>query len=102
MKASALIKSWFLETKGATELLWSDDKAVLSWMAQQHEDLEMKIVALTKENVVQEVFQVMTAGGQTAVVGTSGIVEGISRAMATMSAEEQSILKEMLKSKLAL
>jgi acetyl-CoA carboxylase/biotin carboxylase 1 len=102
VKASELIKSWFLETKGATEALWNDDKAVLSWMAQQHDDLEMKIVSLTRENVVQEVYQVMTAGGQTAVVGTSGIVEGISRAMATMSAEEQSNLKEMLKSTLGL
>jgi acetyl-CoA carboxylase/biotin carboxylase 1 len=102
VKASALIKSWFLETKGATEGLWNDDKAVLSWMAQQQEDLEMKIVALTRENVVQEVFQVMTAGGQTAVLGTAGIVEGISRAMSTMSAEEQSNLKELLKSSLGL
>ena len=102
VKASDLIKKWFLETKGATEALWKDDKAVLSWMAQQHEDLEMKIVALTRENVVQEVFQVMTAGGQTAVVGTSGIVEGITRAMSIMSAEEQSNLKDMLKSSLGL
>ena len=102
VKASELIKSWFLATKGATEALWNDDKAVLSWMAQQHEDLEMKIVALTKENVTQEVFQVITAGGQTAVVGTAGIVEGITRAMSTMSAEEQSNLKDLLKSSLGL
>lgn len=102
VKATALIKSWFLETKGASEALWKDDKAVLSWMAQQHNDLEMKIVELTRENVVQEVFQVMTAGGQTAVVGTSGIVEGIARAMSTMSPEEQSTLKDMIKSALLL
>ena len=102
VKASELIKSWFLETKGATDALWSDDKAVLSWMAQQHEDLEMKIVALTRENVVQEVFQVLTAGGQTSVVGTSGIVEGITRALSTMSVDEQSNLKDMLKSSLGL
>lgn len=102
VKASELIKNWFLETKGATEALWNDDKAVLSWMAQQHEDLEMKIVALTRENVVQEVYQVLTAGGQTSVVGTAGIVEGITRAMSTMSAEEQSNLKDMLKSSLGL
>jgi acetyl-CoA carboxylase/biotin carboxylase 1 len=102
VKASELIKNWFLETKGATEALWNDDKAVLSWMAQQHEDLEMKIVALTRENVVQEVYQVLTAGGQTSVVGTAGIVEGITRAMSTMSAAEQSNLKDMLKSSLGL
>ncbi|KAL3794777.1 hypothetical protein HJC23_012787 [Cyclotella cryptica] len=102
VKASTLIKSWFLETQGASEALWNDDKAVLSWMAQKHDDLEMKIVQLTRENVVQEVFQVITAGGQTAVVGTSGIVEGISRAMATLSLEEQATLKDMLKSALQL
>lgn len=102
VEASKLIKAWFLETPGATEVLWDDDKAVLSWMAQNHQDLEMRIVQLTRENVVQEVFQVMTAGGDTAKVGTSGIVEGISKAMSTMSAEEQAQFKEMLKSTLQL
>jgi len=100
--ASKLIKSWFLETPGATETLWSDDKAVLSWMAQQQEQLEMKIIKLNKENVVQEVFDVMTAGGNTAEIGTAGIVEGISQALLTLSAEEQANIKELIKSTLKL
>jgi len=102
VEASNLIKGWFLETPGATEALWSEDKAVLSWMAQQNEQLETKILKLNKENVVQEVFEVMTAGGKTAKIGTSGIVEGISQALLTMSAEEQANVREMLKSTLKL
>ncbi|KAL7542222.1 hypothetical protein ACHAXR_012111 [Thalassiosira sp. AJA248-18] len=102
LEASKLIKSWFLETPGATESLWHDDKAVLSWMAQQNEQLEMKILKLNKENVVQEVFDVMTAGGHTASVGTAGIVEGISQALLTLSAEEQANVRELIKSTLHL
>mmetsp|Transcript_1644 Transcript_1644/g.3791 ORF Transcript_1644/g.3791 Transcript_1644/m.3791 type:complete len:2007 (+) Transcript_1644:63-6083(+) len=102
LEASKLIKTWFLETPGATESLWDDDKAVLSWMAQQQKELEMKIIHLTREHVVQEVFQVMTAGGDTAKVGTSGIVEGISKAMSAMSAEDVSQFRAMLKSSLQL
>jgi len=100
--ASKMIKSWFLETNGATEALWGDDKAVLSWMAQKQEVLESKIVQLTKANVTQEVFEVMTAGGNTAKIGTAGIVEGISQAVSTMSAEEQANFKEFLKATLQL
>ena len=100
--ASRLIKNWFLETPGATEDLWGDDKAVLSWMAQQNEQLEMKILKLNKENVVQEVFDVMTSGGNTAKIGTSSIIEGISQALLTLSAEEQASIKEMIKTTLKL
>jgi acetyl-CoA carboxylase/biotin carboxylase 1 len=100
--ASKMIKSWFLETDGATEALWDDDKAVLSWMAQKQEDLETKIVQLTRENVSQEVFEVMTAGGNTAKIGTAGIVEGISQAVSSMSAEEQANFKQFLKATLNL
>jgi len=102
VEASRLIKSWFLETPGATDALWGDDKAVLSWMAQQNEQLEMKIMKLNKENVVQEVFDVMTSGGATATIGTAGIVEGISQALLTLSAEERANIKEMIKSTLQL
>lgn len=102
LEASKLIKGWFLETPGATEALWSDDKAVLSWMAQQNENLEMKILKLNKENVVQEVFDVMTAGGNTSKIGTAGIIEGISQALLTLSPEEQANIKEMIKSTLKL
>lgn len=102
VEASKLIKSWFIDTPGATEALWSDDKAVLSWMAQQNEQLETKILKLNRENVVQEVFEVMTAGGNTAKIGTSGIVEGISQALMTMSVEEQAKVRELIKSTLQL
>ena len=44
----------------------------------------------------------MTAGGNTAVVGTSGIVEGIARACHTMNAEEKEKFKAMLKASLQL
>ena len=71
-------------------------------MAQQNEQLEIKILKLNKENVVQEVFDVMTSGGNTAKIGTSGIIEGISQALLTLSAEEQASIKEMIKSTLRL
>lgn len=102
IEASKLIKSWFLEMPGSTEALWSDDKVVLSWMAQQNEQLEMKILELNKENVIQEVFEVMTSGGNTAKIGTAGIVEGISQALLTLSADEQARVKELIKSTLQL
>jgi hypothetical protein len=41
-------------------------------------------------------MQVMTAGGNTAKVGTRGIVEGIGRAMATMTDAEKDLFKAML------
>lgn len=100
--ASRLIKSWFLDTLGTNELLWSDDKAVLSWMAQQQEQLEMKILKLNKGNVIQEVFDVMTSGGKTAKIGTEGIIEGISQALLTLSAQEQAHIKELITTSLQL
>jgi acetyl-CoA carboxylase/biotin carboxylase 1 len=102
VQASNLIRGWFLETPGATEALWGDDRAVLSWMAQQNEQLEMKILKLNKENVVQEVFDVMTSGGNTAKIGTAGIIEGISQALLTLSSDEQASVKELIKSTLSL
>jgi len=71
-------------------------------MAQQHDQLELNVVKLNKENVVQEVFDVMTSGGNTARIGTAGIIEGISQALLTLSGEEQTNIKEMIKSTLQL
>ena len=96
LEATALIKQWFVETPGMTEAKWNDDKAMLTWMGENHASLEQKVVDYTKECVVQEVVQVMTAGGVTAKVGTMGIVEGLSRVYETMSEEEKASLKAML------
>lgn len=96
IEASALIEKWFNENRGSSEDLWNDDKVVLSWMAEHYADLEQKILAFTKDIVVQEVVQVMTAGGNTAKVGTAGIVEGLSLALKQMSPEEQFSVKQML------
>ena len=38
----------------------------------------------------------MTAGGNTSKIGTRGIVEGINRAMMTMTEEEKESFKAML------
>jgi acetyl-CoA carboxylase/biotin carboxylase 1 len=102
LEATALIKQWFLETPATSQELWDDDKAVLSWMAEQYSNLEQKIVAYTKEIVIQEVVQVMTAGGETARVGTAGIIEGLSRALELMPPEERQKVKQMLSQVLAL
>lgn len=96
LEASELIKMWFLESPGMTEALWEDDKVMLSWMGTNHAHLEGKVVDYTKECVVQEVVQVMCSGGNTAKVGTQGIIEGISQAMKTMTPEEKESFKAML------
>jgi len=100
--ASAMIKKWFVETPGMDASLWNDDKVMLSWMANNHADLEQKVMQLTKECVVQEVFAAMTAGGNTAQIGSAGIVEGISRACDSMTEEQKEQFKKMLKDTLNL
>jgi acetyl-CoA carboxylase / biotin carboxylase 1 len=96
LEATEIIKAWFLETPGMNEMKWEDDKVMLTWMGENHALLESKVVNYTKECVIQEVMQVMTAGGNTAKVGTQGIVDGISRAMTTMTQEEKELFKAML------
>lgn len=96
LEATEMIKQWFLATPGMTKAMWEDDRAMLSWMGENHKLLEQKVVGYTKECVVQEVLQVMTSGGDTAKIGTMGIVEGIGRAMATMTEEQKADLKLML------
>lgn len=102
LEATELIRQWFLETPGMTEDQWEDDKAMLSWMGENHDLLENKVIDYTKECVVQEVLQVMTSGGNTARIGTMGIVEGINRAMTKMTDEEKSAFKSMLENTLNL
>eukprot|EP00536_Pseudo-nitzschia_multiseries_P005377 jgi/Psemu1/318630/estExt_fgenesh1_pm.C_1000011 len=87
---------WFLQSEGMDAAKWEDDKVMLTWMANNHGLLESKVVSFTQECVSQEVMKVMTAGGTTAKIGTKGIVEGISRAMMTMTEEEKDAFKAML------
>lgn len=96
VQATETLKAWFLESRSGREELWDDDKAVLSWMAESYSELEQRILMYTKEIVIQEVVQVMTAGGNTARIGTAGIVEGLERAMQTMDPEQKQMVKQML------
>lgn len=96
LQATATIKKWFLDSRNADEHLWDDDKLVLAWMAESYSELEQKILLYTKEIVVQEVVQVMTAGGNTARIGTAGIVEGLERAIQQMDPEHRQSVKQML------
>lgn len=96
VEASATVQQWFMETPGMTAENWKDDKKVLSWMADNHGELQQKVLSYTKECVTQEVFQVMTAGGNTARIGASGIVEGLVRACENMDAAEKERFKKML------
>lgn len=100
--ASDLMKKWFVETSGMDASMWNDDKIMLSWMADKHDVLKLKVLELTKECVVQEVFSAMTAGGNTAQIGSAGIVEGITRACETMTVEGKQQFKNMLKDALNL
>jgi acetyl-CoA carboxylase/biotin carboxylase 1 len=102
LEATGIIKQWFLETPTMSPELWDDDKVVLSWMAEHYSNLEQRIVAYTKEIVIQEVVQVMTAGGNTARVGTAGIIEGLSRALEQMPPEERQNVKQMISQVLGL
>ncbi len=96
LEASDMIRQWFMGTPGMTAAKWEDDKVMLQWMGQNHQLLENKVVNFTQECVAQEVALVMTAGGNTAKVGTMGIVEGIGRAMSTMTEEDKAFFKAML------
>jgi acetyl-CoA carboxylase/biotin carboxylase 1 len=96
LEATGLIKQWFAESPGMSETLWSDDKAVLSWMAGNYRELESRIMAFTQDVVAQEVIQVMTAGGNTARIGLAGIIKGISKALEKMPAEEREKARKML------
>lgn len=96
LEATEMIKQWFMATPGMNEAKWEDDKMMLTWMGDNYNLLEAKVTEYTKECVVQEVVQVMTAGGDTAKIGTLGIVEGISRAFATMTEEQKAEFRSML------
>lgn len=99
--ASSLIKNWYLEANGQNSA-WNDDKQFLAWMGQNNEKLEIKVAELAKKFVAEEVFTAMSAGGNTSLIGTAGIVEGISRAMSTMSSDQKLALKQSLKAVLDL
>jgi acetyl-CoA carboxylase/biotin carboxylase 1 len=96
LEATDMIKQWFVQSNGMDSTKWEDDKVMLTWMANNHALLESKVIDFTQECVSQEVMKVMTAGGNTAKIGTRGIVEGISRAMTTMTEEEKEAFKAML------
>ena len=102
LEASAMVKAWFLESTKLSEDKWIDDKQVLQWMGEKHQLLETKVVEFTKHCVAQEVVQVMTAGGQTAKIGTMGIIEGLSMAYEKMSDEDKAAFKSMLGSTFSL
>lgn len=96
IRASGLIKQWFVESLNMNEKLWQDDKVVLSWMAGHYAELENKIAMYTRDVVAQEVIQVLTAGGGTASIGLAGIVEGISKSLELMSHEEREKARKMI------
>jgi acetyl-CoA carboxylase/biotin carboxylase 1 len=96
IEASTTIEQWFLESREMTKNDWQNDQKVLTWMADHHAELEKKVLTYTKECVVQEVMQVMTAGGNTARVGASGIVEGLAKACESMGSSEREEFKKML------
>lgn len=101
IEASSTMRDWFLQTPGMTPAMWNDDKTVLAWMAQNNNDLEYKVGQLTLECVSEEVFRVVSAGGNTAKIGTAGVVEGLGRAYKNMTGEDKAEFKKMLENMLA-
>lgn len=102
LKASGMIKEWFLQSTGVSQQDWSDDKKVLEWMGNSHYELEGKVLDLTKKYVADEVILAMTASGNTAKIGSAGIIDGITKACAEMDAVRQEEFKEALKKSLKL
>jgi acetyl-CoA carboxylase / biotin carboxylase 1 len=102
LEASALIKQWFIESQPADTahtnrfLTWNDDRAVLAWMSTSYGELENKIQKFARDVVAQEVFQVLTAGGNTAQVGLSGIADGIRAALEQLPLEERDRVRKSL------
>jgi len=96
LEATNLIKKWFVETPGKTESMWEEDQVVLKWMAEEHDELTSKVIAYTKDIVVQEVVQVMTGSGNTARIGTEGIIEGLSRALEMMKPDEREAARQKI------
>ncbi|CAB9525754.1 Acetyl-CoA carboxylase 1 [Seminavis robusta] len=97
LEASAVVKQWFLETAGMDEAGWDNDKLLLSWMGERYAELEQKVLDYTKRCVAEEVVQVMTSGGNTAVIGTAGIVQGVGEAYKKMDPEQKAHFMKMLK-----
>jgi acetyl-CoA carboxylase/biotin carboxylase 1 len=97
VEASAMIQKWFISSTQSVTEEWKDDNKVLAWMAQNNADLESKIAEISKQNVAEEVYSAIMSGGETAKIGTAGIFDGISRAMADMSEEQRTMIKDSLK-----
>ncbi len=102
LDASKFIRELFNGTSGLPQEMWNDDKRMLAWMAEKNEFLEQKVVELTKANVAQEVFEVMVAGGNTGLIGSAGIVDGITRAISALPSEEREKMKQSIKDALKL
>jgi len=96
IEASDLIRKWALETPGRTDEMWSDDKRVLSWMAESHHELERKVISISHQYIVEEVCQALTSEGTSGSIRMVGIVEGISRAMQYLPPSRQEELRKML------
>ncbi|KAL7569782.1 hypothetical protein ACA910_005724 [Epithemia clementina (nom. ined.)] len=97
LQASSMIQKWFMiDSINNQHALWNNDKSVLAWMADHHADLEQRILAFNKEVVMEEVTNVVTAGGNTAQVGIAGIIEGLSRGVERLSPEHKRQVRELL------
>jgi acetyl-CoA carboxylase/biotin carboxylase 1 len=98
IEASSMIRDWYLTSDGSSLKSWNDDKRILSWMGENNQQLEVRVADLARKHVSDEVFSAMSAGGNTSQIGIAGIVEGISRAMFSMTNEQREALKNSLKS----
>jgi acetyl-CoA carboxylase/biotin carboxylase 1 len=97
LEASAKIQQWFTTSTLSSPEQWKDDNKVLAWMAQNNAELESKIAEISQQNVSEEVYSAMMSGGETAIIGTAGIIDGLSRAMADMSDDQRRMIKDSLK-----
>lgn len=96
IQASSKIKEWYVASPNVTEKMWDNDKLVLTWMGEKYAELGEKVLECSKQSVIAEVVQVMTAGGNTQVVATKGIIEGMTQVYKGMSPADQENLKNMI------
>jgi acetyl-CoA carboxylase/biotin carboxylase 1 len=102
LEAGRYVKNWFFELQGVNEEQWENDKAVLAWMGENYGLLETKIKGLSQDFVADEVYDVLTAGGQTGAIGTAGMIQGLAKAYQNLKKAEKEEFKNALKAALDL
>jgi len=100
LEAGSYVKEWFIEANGTSQELWDNDRAVVAWMTESYGFIGEKVRDLSQALVADEVYSVLTAGGQTEVIGTAGMIQGLQKAYLSMKKAEKEKFRNALKAAL--